>query len=131
MITTRKRNIFQKILLFQFFDIPKKILKIWKSFLVFNLNYFSAPLLLKTYFSYWRGYRWYYGRGFDFGRYLEAFFSNLVSRLIGAFLRTFLIIFGILGEILIFFLGLIFFFGWIFSPLLVIFGISYGIKFLF
>ena len=124
------QNIFFKWVCWQFFDMPREILRIWKNFLKFNLEYFSVPLLIKTYFSYWRGYKWSYGRGFDLARWAEAFFSNLISRSLGAFLRTFLILFGTIAEIILFFLGLIFLLIWIFLPFILMAGIFYGIKLL-
>jgi len=75
-----------------FFDVPKDILRGWKNFLKFGLNYFSISLLFKTLFSHWRKYRWFYPKGFDIGKYIEVFFSNLISRILGAILRIFLII---------------------------------------
>jgi hypothetical protein len=124
------QNILLKLIFWHFFDMPKEILRGWKNFLKFNLEYFSVPLLLKTYFSHWHGYSWSYGRGFDLGRWTEAFFSNLISRSLGAFLRTFLIIFGLIAETILFFLGLIFLLIWLFLPFIFLIGIFYGIKFL-
>jgi hypothetical protein len=128
---SQKKNILQQALEFHFFDMPREILKGWKNFLKFNLNYFSIPLLLKTFFYYWRGYKWSYGRGFDLTRYLEAFTSNMVFRILGAFLRTWLIIFGIITEISLFFIGLLSFLIWIFLPIILISGFFYGLKLLF
>jgi hypothetical protein len=125
------QNIFIQYFLWYFYDIPKEILKGWKNFLVFNFNYFSIPLLFKTFFSHWRQYKWSYGRGFDPWRYLEAFFSNLISRILGAIMRTFLIVFGILTEILIAIVGAILFLGWILLPILMMAGIYFALKILF
>lgn len=125
------KNILIKYLFWYFFDIPKEILKGWKNFLLFNLNYFSVFLLLKTFFSHWRQYQWGYGRGFDILRYLEAFFSNLISRILGAMMRSILIIFGILTEILVFAGGAIVFLGWIFLPVFIFGGLYFGIQVLF
>jgi len=125
-----KQNILFQWISWHFFDVPKEILKGWKNYLKYNLEYFSVPLLLKTYFSYWRGYKWSYGRGFDIVVWAEAIFSNLISRFLGAFLRTFLIIIGIITEIVVFFLGLIFFLSWLFLPIIFIIGIFYGFRFL-
>ena len=126
-----QRNILVSYLSWYFSDVPREILKGWKNFLVFNLNYFSIPLLLKTFFSHWRQYKWDYGRGFDLKRYAEAFFSNLISRILGAMVRSILIFIGIFCEILILIFGLIFFFGWVFLPIFIILGFIFGIKFLF
>ena len=124
----RKQNIFWQWVFWQFFEIPGSILKAWRNFLLFNLNYFSIPLLLKTFFSPWRRYRWSYGKGFDIKRYLEALFSNLISRILGAILRSFLIFIGLLAEIFIIFGGTIIFLGWLVLPALLILGLIFGFK---
>lgn len=122
---------FFQYLTWQFLDVPKSILRAWRNFLLFNLNYFSIPLLIKTFFSPWRRYRWAYPKGFDIGRYFEALFSNLISQILGAILRFFLIIIGILVEIFIIFAGTTVFFGWLILPILLIVGFLWGFKVLF
>ena len=127
----RKQNIFFHWIFWHFFDVPRNILVIWQGFLKFYLDYFSIPLLIKTFFSHWRKYKWSYGRGFDLGRYLEAFISNLISRTIGAFLRSFLILIGILTEIFIIFMGAALFLLWIILPALLIGGLIFGLTVVF
>ena len=114
-------------LAWHFIDMPKGILKGWKNFLVFNLNYFSVPVLLETFFSYWHGYRYSYGKHFMPTRYFEAFVFNAFSRIIGIILRIFLIFLGLLIEIPIFFIGLIVFLGWFILPFLLIAGFFLGL----
>jgi len=128
---TQKQNIFLQYVEWYFFEMPTNILKAWKNFLRFNLDYFSIPLLLKTFFSHWRRYSWSYPRGFDIGKYLETFFSNLISRVLGAIMRTFLILFGVLVEIFLIFGGLFLLFGWIFLPVFLISGTIFGFKIIF
>jgi len=127
----KKQNMFSQWVFWQFFEMPGNILKAWRNFLLFNLNYFSIPLLLKTFFSPWRRYKWSYGKGFDIKRYLEAFFSNLILRTLGAIIRSFLIIIGLLVEIFIIFAGIIIFFGWLVLPALLIGGLIFGIQIFF
>ena len=115
----------------QFFEMPGNIFKAWRNFLRFNLNYFSIPLLLKTFFSPWRKYRWSYGKGFDIGRFFSVFFSNLIFRLFGAILRSFLIIIGFLTEFFIIFSGIIIFFSWLALPAILIWGLIFGIQVFF
>lgn len=124
------KNILIRYLTWYFFDVPKEILRGWKNFLVFNLNYFSFFLLLKTFFSPWRQYKWSYGRGFDISRYLEAFFSNLISRVLGAIMRSFLIVSGILTEIFIFLVGVAVFLTWFLLPVFIFDGLYFGFKIL-
>ncbi len=104
------------------------VLKAWKNFLSFNLNYFSIPTLLKTFFSHWKRYSYSYGKAFDIGRYFEAFTFNVMSRVIGAILRTFVIIMGLAVEIFLIFLGATVVLVWIFLPFILIYGLIYGFK---
>lgn len=124
------QNILFQYLIWHFFDMPKNILRAWRDYLRFNLNYFSVPLLLKTLFSPWRKYQVSYGKGFDLGKYLEAFFSNLIFRIFGAIIRAFLIIIGILAEMVIVLGGVMAFFAWLALPALLILGIYYGFRIL-
>ncbi len=122
----KRENILSQYLLWHFIDSPRAILMAWKNFLLFNLNYFSLSLLIKTFFSYWHKYRWYYPKSFSFGKILEVFFSNLISRIMGAILRFFLIIIGLLAESLIFFIGLIVLLIWFLLPAFLAIGFTIG-----
>jgi len=123
-------NILLQSLIWQFFDAPKAILKAWQNFLLFNLNYFSVPTLLKTFFSHWRKYGYSYGKAFEIWKNFEVFVFNMMSRIIGAILRTIFIITGLLLEIFIILAGIIIFLGWLILPFLLIFGFIFGINLL-
>lgn len=129
--TSRKKNILWQYVIWHFFDVPRSILSGWKNFLLFGLNYFSIFLLIKTLFSPWRRYQWSYGRGFDLGRYFEVFFSNLLSRILGAIIRIFLIFIGLVAEVLIVLIGLLVFMGWLILPLLLFIGLIFGFNIVF
>lgn len=129
--TAEKQNIVIQYLSWQFWEVPREILKAWRNFLLFNLNYFSIPLLIKTFFSHWRRYQWSYGRGFDIGRYFEVFFSNLISRILGAIVRSFLLIIGLIVEFFIIAGGLIVFLSWLILPAILIAGLIFGFKIIF
>ena len=125
------QNILVQYFQWQFFDTPKNILQAWQNCLRFNLNYWSVPLLLRTLFSHWRRYRYSYGRGLDFKRYFEAFTFNMISRVLGALMRSVLIVLGIITEILVFLAGTIIFLFWLTFPFLLVGGFLYGVKILF
>jgi hypothetical protein len=127
----KKHNVFRQFLEWYLLDQPKLILKAWKNFLWFNLEYFSIPLLLKTFFSPWRRYTWSYGRGFSFKRYLDAFVSNAIFRGLGAVVRLILIVVGIFLEIIIFFAGIIVMITWFLWPLILIEIFVLGFRILF
>ncbi|MBZ9577849.1 hypothetical protein KJA13_02320 [Patescibacteria group bacterium] len=124
-------SIFLQGLIWQFFDVPKAILKGWKNFLLFNLNYFSVPILLKTFFSHWRRYHYPYGKVFEAWKNIETFVFNMMSRIIGALLRTIFIILGLFIEALIILGGTIVFFGWLLLPVLLLAGLLFGLKLVF
>jgi hypothetical protein len=124
-------NIFFLYLQWHFSDQARLILRAWHNCLKFNLNYWSLPLLFRTFFSHWHRYRYSYGRGFDFKRYFEVFSFNLISRVLGAITRACLILIGLLTEIFIFFAGVLLFLLWLLLPFLIITGIFYGFKLLF
>jgi len=124
------KNILSDWLFWHFFKVPKDIIKAFRNFLLFNLNYFSILFLLKTLFSPWRKYKDSYGRGFDFQRYFETFTFNLASRILGAIVRIIIILVGLILEVFIFLLGIIFVIGWIFSPFLLAILLYIGLRFL-
>ena len=131
MEVIKKQNFLRQVAEWYLFDIPKEILRGWRNYLKFNLNYFSVAFLLRTLFAPWRGYKWYTGKGFDLGKWLEVRLSNLFSRLIGAMMRTFLILIGLLLEVLIIFMGIGTIICWLILPLFLIFLLYHGFRILF
>lgn len=120
-------NVIIQYIEWHFRDQPKAILRIWKNYLLFNLDYWSVFLMLKTFFSPWRKYKYAYAKGFDIKKHFEVFTFNIFSRIMGAIMRTFLIIIGILSEIFIFFAGIIALLIWLFLPILILSGVLYSI----
>lgn len=101
-----------------FYEMTVFLLGIWKNYLAFGLSYFSIPLLATTLFYPWKHYAWSYPKGFSLSGYYGVFISNFFSRIMGAVLRLALIIFGIIAEICIFFIGAAAIIAWIVLPLL-------------
>ena len=122
MEQANRDNIFLTWFFWHFYGVPKFLLRIWKNYILFASNYFSLPVLLKSLFSPWRRYKWNYPKGLDVGGFLSTIISNGVSRIMGAIMRIFLIIFGFIFQIFIIFAGLIIFLLWIFIPIIVIAG---------
>lgn len=120
--------IFFQYLAWHFIDVPRAFGRAWRNYLYFVLNYFSVPLLLKTFFSHWRRYASSYGKGFNPRRYVEALVFNAMSRVIGMILRTLFIILGIGAEAFIFCAGLIILMLWIILPVLLVAGFVFGIR---
>ncbi|MGC9031172.1 MAG: hypothetical protein ACP5H7_00100 [Minisyncoccia bacterium] len=123
-----KNNLFFQLIYWHFFVMPRNIIKAFFNFFWFNLYHYSVSQNIKTYFSYWKNFKGDYGRGLNLNRYFEAFSTNIISRVIGAILRTFIILFAFILEIFIF-LGLIItLFIWLFLPLFIFLLIYIAIK---
>lgn len=129
MITAGKENIFSQWILWQFFEMPKFLLCVWNNYFHFALNLFSLPLLLKTFFSPWRRYKWRYPRGFALGEFLNTLISNIFSRFMGALMRIVLIVVGIIFQIFVVLAGAIVFIAWILAPFAAIAGVIFIILF--
>jgi len=124
-------SVLSEYLKWHFYETPKEIQKGWFNYLRFYLNFFSIPILLKTFFSPWKRYRWSYGRGFSFSRYFEVFISNMATRVIGMVMRTILIIIGLLVDIFILVAGACVYILWWFLPVLIPAIFVIGLNYLF
>jgi hypothetical protein len=122
MENLKRQNIFIVWLYWHFFEMPKFLLGVWKNYILFALNYFSLPILLKSLFAPWRKYKWNYPKGLNIGEFFNTLISNAFSRLMGAFMRIILIAVGILFQIFVIFAGLIIFLLWILVPFIIIAG---------
>lgn len=126
-----KRNILSALIIWHFGAAAKGLAMAWRNFLVFNLRYFPVRELLNTLFSHWRRSVESYGGGLNIGGWAKAFLGNMISRVIGAFIRTGIIIAALVVEVFIFFAGLFMLLVWIFLPVLVVIGFFAGIGLLF
>lgn len=122
----------QTLLLFRYarwhyLEATGDILRGWRNILWFILNYFSVPLLLRTLFSPWRGIQWRKRKGFNPGDILSTLLSNLISRILGAIVRSFLIMAGLLCEATFFILGAFLLIFWLLLPFLIFMVFIYGI----
>lgn len=129
MATSRQQNLITSWLLWQFYEVPDFLIKVWQNYLLFGLNYFSILLLLKTIFSPWRGYNWKYPKALDVKEIFSTFISNVFSRVLGFVMRVVLIISGILVEIFIVFAGGALILFWILIPFIIIGGFLFVLTF--
>ena len=125
----KKQNIFVVWAIWHFYEMPRFLFEVWKNYIFFALNYFSVLLLLKSFFSPWRKYRWNYPKGFQVKEFLSAFFSNTFSRILGAGMRTVLIVVGIFFQIFVVLAGLIAIIFWMLTPFIIIGGVLFFINF--
>ena len=98
----------------------KDVLTGWKNYIIFSLNYFSIPLLLKTILAPWKRDITRKPRGFDVKKVFEYIAFNLISRGIGFLVRFFTIIVGIVFFLLVLVFGFIFFIVWLILPFAIV-----------
>lgn len=118
----QRQNIFAEWATWHFYSMPKFLLEVWNNYILFALNYFSLFILLKSLFSPWRKYRWNYPKGFNAVEFLNTLISNFFSRIIGAVMRVFLILAGIIFLMFTAVAGAVVFLFWIFIPFIIIAG---------
>ncbi|MDP1845279.1 MAG: AAA family ATPase [Candidatus Moranbacteria bacterium] len=104
----------------------KKFLEIWKNYLGFFWWYFGISRHFWTLFSSWKRDISRVGRrGFHPVLWIQSVFENIVTRFLGAIVRSFVIIIGVFVELIAAPSGFFIFLIWLFSPLLiVVFGIG-------
>lgn len=94
----------------------KEIWEMWHNLLWFGYHYFSIPLLARTLFR--PIYRIH--EGYNRLQTMEEFFQNIavnmIARVVGVFMRLFIMIIGIIFEAIILALGPILFAIWIGFP---------------
>ena len=129
MRTFERENIVVMWFLWQFYEMPKFLFSVWRNYLLFGLDYFSIPLLVKTLFSPWRRYNWVYPKAFDIKEFFNTLISNIFSRILGAMCRIVLIVFGIVVQILIFLIGIIAIVLWLLIPFIIIVSILFLITY--
>ncbi|MBI3631320.1 MAG: hypothetical protein HY219_00435 [Candidatus Staskawiczbacteria bacterium] len=125
MEKSERENIIIMWFLWHFYEMPKFLFSVWRNYILFGLDYFSVPLLLKTLFSPWRRYSWVYPKGFDVKEFFNTLISNTFSRILGAICRIVLIIIGVMAQIFIFITGIAVIFLWLLTPFIMIFGILF------
>ena len=97
------------------------IFHIWVNMTTFVFNFFSIPIMVRTFFSPWKRLRANREtQSFDLFDLLSTHFVNLIMRIVGAMMRAVLIIIGLLAVIFAIVGGFVFLVVWIFMPLIVI-----------
>lgn len=97
-----------------FLEIPQKIKKIWDNYLWFFSRYFGLADLAREFLAPWKGIKFTREKQiFEMGDALSAAFGNLFSRIIGAAMRSFLLFWGLLVELLALAAGILAYIVWL------------------
>ncbi len=110
-----------------FADLLLGLFGAWMNIQKFLVNFFSLPLLARSFFAPFRKMQEKKAPGFDPENIAEVFVANLVSRFVGMLIRSILIVLGIITEIVVFVAGFIFYLTALFAPIFIPASILLGI----
>jgi hypothetical protein len=94
---------------------------IFRDFLFFVPRFFSIGELFRTLLSPFQRLKEHRSGGLDIGDALGVFTINIMMRLVGLIVRSFVIALGIISFVLTFFLEIFLFILWLVLPFLLIF----------
>lgn len=98
-----------------------------KAILIKITDIFSVKILLRTFLSPWKRDITPMQEGQPLGELLKVMVFNLISRLIGAFIKTVILFIYLIALVIFFAVAIFLVFLWIFLPLITILGIIFGI----
>lgn len=108
-----------------------EILTLFKRSLWFVAHLFSIKDLLRTLFSPWQQLKERYEGGFHLGKWFESVAVNILMRLVGFFVRTLVIILGLISLLVVSVIWIAVFVFWTFIPFILVFLFITGFKLLF
>ena len=108
-----------------------EFLGLWRNIHWVLYRLFSISLLLRTFFSPFRRTSESYGKGFDPKRYAETFVINIVTRFVGAVVRSTLLIVAFSLQIAILFSGALLFGMFLLTPVIIPLGFVVGLITMF
>src|SRR5947207_296294 len=109
----------------------RDMLRVWTNFIWFAFNFFSITILLKTFFTPFERIVEKRARpGFHAEDIAEAVMITLIMRLVGAMVRSLIIIIGILAILVLFVSGVSAFVIWTLFPFVLVALPAVGIAIL-
>lgn len=108
-------------------DAPDKIIYICKRTIVLTYSYFSIPLLLKTLLDPWKKDE-IDTTNMALSDMMRVWLENLISRFVGAAVRSITVLIGVLIIAGVFLLAVVFFIGFILAPAIIVYLIINGLT---
>ncbi len=103
---------------------------VWANLMWFVMHFFSVPLILRTLFSPWKRMREEYTHG-GFEDFMGMIVVNIMTRIIGFFVRIVILIVGMVSFIATFAGFILWSVVWTLLPIFIIGTISGGILLIF
>jgi len=124
-------SLLQHYLIWHYGQAITSYLRVYKNFWWFLVQFFSIKELLASLFSPFKRMTETRTKKFDLEDFFGALMINILSRLIGFVIRSFLIITGIVSLVTYSVFGLFFYGVWLIAPLLIPVCLVYGIWLMF
>lgn len=109
----------------------KELFNVWLNFLWFTIHFFSVPELFHSLFAPWKRMTEERKPGFQLEDIVSFIIINLLSRLIGAFLRAIIIVAGLFVLTIVIIVGALTYVFWLLAPFVIIASFVFGISMLF
>ena len=93
---------------------------LWKNLTLFLLNFFSIKTLILNFFTPWRRISDSYPKWYNFKEYFSTLAINTLMRIVGIFIRFFVIIFGLICTFVFVILYPVAFIFWITLPIILL-----------
>lgn len=105
---------------------------IYKDIIFFVADFFSLPILLKSFFAPWRRLAEPYPEDkLDFSEMMSVFIVNSLVRLVGVVMRSIMILVGLIALVLTVVLYPVLVLLWLALPLVIVVLLAVGLKLLF
>ena len=102
--------------------------KISRDFTWFLYHFFSIPILIPTLFSKWKRIGDVRTRKFDIADFFSVFIVNFIMRIVGFFIRSAVVVLGVISMILAIVVEVTLFVVWIFLPVIIVALFVMGMK---
>lgn len=108
----------------------REFFHVWMNLIWFTIHFFSLPQLLRTWISPYKRITEERQQGFSFEDWLGTVLVNILSRIVGAILRTTIIIAGTASLLFVIAFGATIYVLWILLPILTLTLFIAGISFI-
>ncbi|MFA6227061.1 MAG: hypothetical protein WC631_01085 [Candidatus Paceibacterota bacterium] len=119
--------VFWRYLLWHYSKGVKASFLLWENLTSFLYNFFSIRSLLGNFFTPWRRLSDIYPKWYEFKEFFSTFLTNGLMRIVGMFIRFFVLLFGFTVILIFILLYPVAFIVWLLLPPAIIFMILAGI----
>jgi len=123
-------TILHHYLLWHYSQAYLQFFNVWKNLLWFIVHFFSIPQLMRSWLAPWKRITEERTKAWDLEDLFGSIVINIISRIIGAIMRTAVIIIGTISLVCTFACGLLVYLIWTIAPALIVFMIILGVAYI-